>query len=92
VKRLLIVYHTPVDEVEGVLATDSFATAVRADEHEAHELGIGGVPFFRIGRYGVSGAQPAEMLLRALNDAWGELPPLELPDTDASVCGPDGCS
>jgi predicted DsbA family dithiol-disulfide isomerase len=82
-----------VDEAQGVLSTDSYATAVRADQREAQELGISGVPFFRIGRYGVSGAQPAELLLRALSKAWEELPePLESIGDDATVCGPDGCS
>ena len=40
-----------------VLDSDEFAETVRADEQEAHRNGIQGVPFFVIGRYGVSGAQ-----------------------------------
>ena len=48
-----------------MLATDAYAEEVRADEDDARELGITGVPFFVIGgRYAVSGAQPAELLLR----------------------------
>jgi predicted DsbA family dithiol-disulfide isomerase len=80
------------DEAQGVLSSDSYASAVRADQREAMELGIRGVPFFRIGRYGVSGAQPAEVLLQGLQQAWAELPePLETLGSDATVCGPDGC-
>jgi predicted DsbA family dithiol-disulfide isomerase len=83
-----------VDEAQGVLATDAYANEVRADEREAHALGVSGVPFFVIGRYGVPGAQPAELLLKTLEKALAELP--ELPDElslDAGqVCGPDGCS
>ena len=46
---------------------------MRADEHEAAELGITGVPFFVLGRrYAVSGAQPAELLLQALEQAWAD--------------------
>jgi predicted DsbA family dithiol-disulfide isomerase len=59
-----------VDAAE-VLATDAYADAVRADEHEARVLGIGAVPFFVIDRYyGVEGAQSPEVILRALDEAW----------------------
>ncbi|MEY4581190.1 MAG: oxidoreductase [Pseudomonadota bacterium] len=85
-----------VDETQGVLATDSYSREVRADQSEAKALGVDGVPFFRIGRYGVSGAQASELLLRALEKAWSELPvPLVADSGDiptGSVCGPDGCS
>lgn len=55
------------DEVAEVLATDLYADAVRADEAAARELGIRGVPFFVFDRtHGLSGAQPTEVLRRAL--------------------------
>ena len=55
------------DEVRGVLAGDAYADAVRADEAQAYDYGISGVPFFVLdGRVGVSGAQPADHLLSAL--------------------------
>lgn len=82
-----------VDEVASVLASDTYAHAIRADEQQAREIGITGVPFFIIGRYGVSGAQPAEALLGVLQRAWSELPPEPEPAlADGSVCGPDGCT
>ncbi len=60
----------PADEVRDVLATDRHAAAVTADIREARELGITGVPFFVVDRrYGISGAQPAELLLQALETA-----------------------
>jgi predicted DsbA family dithiol-disulfide isomerase len=63
----------PQDEVAGVLATDRFAEEVREDEATARRYGINGVPFFVLdGRYGVSGAQSAELLLEALTAAWDE--------------------
>jgi predicted DsbA family dithiol-disulfide isomerase len=63
----------PADEVDELLASDAFATEVRADEHRASQLGIGGVPFFAIDeRYGVSGAQTVEILGQALATAWAE--------------------
>jgi predicted DsbA family dithiol-disulfide isomerase len=80
------------DEVQAVLATDQFASEVRADQGAAQQLGVDGVPFFKIGRYGAAGAQPAELLLKILDKAWGELPaPLEKIGADGPVCGPDGC-
>ena len=50
-----------------------FADGVRADEHEAGALGIHGVPFFVLDRrFGIEGAQPAELIVRALEQAWAE--------------------
>lgn len=50
---------------------NAYAEAVRADEELAARIGIRGVPYFVLGRrYGVSGAQPSELLLQALEKAW----------------------
>ena len=50
---------------------EAYADAVHADEELAARIGIRGVPFFVLDRrYGVSGAQPAELLLQALEKAW----------------------
>lgn len=86
------------DAVRKVLADPTaYADEVRADEREAAELGANGVPFFVLDRkYGVSGAQPAEVFAQALTQAWGERPPLKLLDGGAAggadACGPDGCA
>jgi predicted DsbA family dithiol-disulfide isomerase len=59
---------------EALVHTDLYDEEVRAEQHDARELGISGVPFFLVGRrYGVSGAQPREVLLRALEQACREL-------------------
>lgn len=59
------------DRARAALEAGEFADDVRADEREATELGINGVPFFVINRrYGVSGAQPPEILLQALSAGW----------------------
>ena len=91
------------DEVQGVLASDLYAREVRADQAQARSYGISGVPFFVIGRYGVSGAQPAELLLEALNKAWDEAggsareqndeAPGDLREdvSEGAVCDADGC-
>lgn len=57
--------------VAGVLAGDAFSDAVRADEQQAGELGITGVPFFLAnGRLAVSGAQASEVMGELLTTAW----------------------
>jgi len=59
------------ERARSALDAGEFSGEVRADEREASELGINGVPFFVINRrYGVSGAQPAELLLKALQAGW----------------------
>jgi predicted DsbA family dithiol-disulfide isomerase len=79
------------DEVRAVLASDRYASEVREDEEEARKLGIHGVPFFVLaGKYAFSGAQPVDVMLRALEQAWKSLP--EPVAQDGAVCGPDGCA
>jgi predicted DsbA family dithiol-disulfide isomerase len=85
------------DEVRAVLEEGRYVGAVRGDEAEAQALGIRGVPFFVVDRkYGVSGAQPAEVLRQVLDKAWGERPTLVMAGDDSSdqatACGPDGCA
>lgn len=87
------------EEARAVLADpERYAQDVRADEREAGELGANGVPFFVLDRrYGVSGAQPAEVFAQALKQAWESCSPLTVLTTptgtadDATACGPDGC-
>jgi len=82
------------DELQSVLASDLYAREVRAEQDTARELGVQGVPFFLIGRrYAVEGAQPAELLLEALERAWDDLP--DKPErlvAEGAACGPDGCA
>ncbi len=68
-----------IDEADArsCLESDRYATEVRADEERAGALGIGGVPFFLIeAKWGISGAQPAEVLVDALDQIWSQLHPL----------------
>ncbi len=58
-------------EARAVLHGDAYAGAVRTDEREAQALGVTAVPFFVIDRrYGVSGAQPAQVMEEALERSW----------------------
>ena len=60
-------------EARRVLKDDDYAEAVADDEREARELGATGVPFFVIDeRYGVSGAQSAELFGEVLARAWSD--------------------
>ena len=70
------------EEARGVVQGDAFAGAVRDDEASAQALGISGVPFFVIeGKWGISGAQPTELFLNALQQAWDELKVGQRPGT-----------
>ena len=67
------------------------ADAVRAEEREASELGISGVPFFVIDRrYGVSGAQPAAVLREVVEKAWTADPTLAAGAQDGEGNGQAG--
>jgi predicted DsbA family dithiol-disulfide isomerase len=78
-------------EAADVLASDLFADAVRADETQARELGISGVPCFVLdNRFAVSGAQSPQVMLSALHQAWTEREPKPALE-EGAVCGPDGC-
>jgi predicted DsbA family dithiol-disulfide isomerase len=75
--RLAVEAGLPPAEVAELLATNRFAEAVREDERRACLLGITGVPFFALDdRYGVSGAQSADLLLEALAVAWAQQTPV----------------
>jgi predicted DsbA family dithiol-disulfide isomerase len=98
-ERLLLAYFTQGEaigepEVLVRLASEAGLDAdeVRADERGAKELGIHGVPFFVIaGRLGISGAQPADVLLSALRKGWDATNEVSASD-EGAVCGPEGCS
>ncbi|MGD3104790.1 DsbA family oxidoreductase [Streptomyces sp. YGL11-2] len=92
--RISVAAGLPAGEVARVLADpDAYAEAVRADERAAAELGATGVPFFVIDRrYGVSGAQPAEVFRQALERAHADGAVQILPAGDAEVCGDEGCA
>ncbi len=71
------------------------AQAVAEEVEEARQLGISGVPFFVLDRkYGVSGAQPAEVFLQSLETAFSEWeaqqsqPKLDV--TGGPACTPEG--
>lgn len=61
-------------EALDVLATDAYAADVRNDIYESQQVGVRGVPHFVLGdKYAISGAQPTELFLQALNQTWNEM-------------------
>ena len=61
------------DDVLRSLVDDQYLDAVRADQRAAMEYGIHSVPFFVIeGRYGLSGAQSADVFVEALTQVAAE--------------------
>jgi len=75
-------------EVRAMLDTDRYAAEVRADEAQAAAFNITGVPFFVIDRaFGVSGAQPAEALLAALQHGWAAAEPAPAAADGGDACG-----
>jgi predicted DsbA family dithiol-disulfide isomerase len=60
-------------EVRSVLAGGDYTDEVETDEAMAQALGANAVPLFVIDRrYGISGAQPAELIAQTLDKAWAE--------------------
>lgn len=61
------------DGAREALGSGRYGAAVQADIAQAGAYGIQGVPFFVIdGKYGVSGAQPAEVFAQVLTQVAGE--------------------
>lgn len=80
------------EEAEKMLAGNEFADEVRADEQLAQQYRITGVPFFLINKkYALSGAQPTEMFVQALQKIIAEDEITVLNDNDGMICDDDGC-
>ena len=59
------------DAVRALLASDDFGIDVRTDQALAGQIGITSVPTFVLDqKYGVTGAQPVEVMLRAIRQVW----------------------
>ncbi len=62
-----------VDAARDALESGRHLADVRADQAQAQAYGIQGVPFFVIdGKYGVSGAQPADAFAQITRQVWAE--------------------
>lgn len=94
---LKIAVEIGLDEKESaeVINSDRYAPEVKYDIYESQQVGVRGVPFFVIDeKYGVSGAQAADVFLQALAQAYqewknkqGNAAPQII---DGKVCTPEG--
>jgi predicted DsbA family dithiol-disulfide isomerase len=79
------------EEVATMLASDEMADVVRADEKTAQEYGVTGVPFFLINnKYALTGAQPTETFVQALQKIITEEETSVSNNQDGVVCDDDG--
>jgi len=61
------------EAVRSMLASENLSEDVKADFQAAQQIGVNGVPFFVLNnKYGISGAQPSEVFLSALQQVWQE--------------------
>jgi len=81
------------DEAKNVLASEEFNQEVNQDILEGKNNGVTGVPFFILnGKYAVSGAQPVELFVNALQQTYDEtVTPLTNISDNAASCDTDGC-
>lgn len=81
-------------EVEEVVNSDQFADKVTEDIATAQQIGVRGVPFFVLNdKYAVSGAQPTDSFLQALQQSYKEFAEENKPDlivTEGQSCDIDG--
>ena len=75
------------EEIRATLTVGTYADAVRHDEYQARQIGVGGVPFFVFDdKYAVSGAQPTDVFAEVLTTVWAEQQPA-LAGDEAAACG-----
>ncbi len=76
-------------DVQELLAGDTFAQEVRDDEASAAQLGVHAVPFFVINdEYAIPGALPPAEFMKVLAKADTNI---HNESAEALSCGPDGC-
>lgn len=80
------------EAVEKMLASDELADEVRADEQIAQQYRITGVPFFLFNKkYALTGAQPTDVFVQALEKVISEDQVIVLNEEDGVSCDDDGC-
>ena len=81
------------DAAASMLASGAFADEVSADEQTARQYGVTGVPFFLINqKYALTGAQPTEVFVQALQKIIAEDQITVLNgDENSGLCDDDGC-
>lgn len=83
----------PENEVKDTLANQStWLKDVRDDENQARVYQITGAPYFLIDEtYAIKGAQPVELFIKALTDAWSNAQTNQFADDNELICDDNGC-
>ncbi|SFA85235.1 Predicted dithiol-disulfide isomerase, DsbA family [Bacillus sp. UNCCL13] len=80
------------EAVQQMLSSDEMADVVRADEQTAQQYRITGVPFYLINKkYALTGAQPTEVFVQALQKIIAEDEITVLNEQDGVICDDNGC-
>lgn len=82
-------------EVAHTMSSSAYADAVKTDQDEAQQIGVGGVPFFVFNRkYAISGAQDEKVFANTIEKAFAEWKKEKDNETleviDGKVCKPGG--
>lgn len=78
-------------ETRKVLEENIFAKEVLADQEQAYQIGVQGVPFYVFNnKYAVSGAQPPETFAQVLEKVWEEEKPALVVEQGEGFCTIDG--
>jgi predicted DsbA family dithiol-disulfide isomerase len=78
-------------ETRRALETNQYADEVRADQHQAYQIGVQGVPFYVFNnKYAVSGAQSPEVFTQVLNKVWEEEKPSLIIEHGEGFCDING--
>lgn len=79
-------------EVEQMLTSDALTEEVRADQRTAQQYGITAVPFFLFNKkYALSGAQPINIFVQALEKVMAEDRIVPLNTQEGTACDDGGC-
>jgi predicted DsbA family dithiol-disulfide isomerase len=80
-------------EVADMLGSDAYKDAVKADIAEARKLNISSAPTFVLNnKYKITGAQPEEVFLSALNSIWEEESKFLKPEVKDQSAGDNSCT
>lgn len=78
-------------DIREAMKSEKVADAIKADIGAARRIGIQGVPFFVLNKkYAISGAQPVEVFVDALEKVKEEQGVEILSGENGEACGPDG--
>ena len=79
-------------DIASAFASADIDAQILGDQKQAQVMGVRGVPFVVInGKYAVSGAQPVQAFVQALQKAAAEAVKAEPATREGQTCGIDGC-